>query len=76
MNKVHRYICTAFASVALCSCVKVVDAPVPGERPQRPEGPANAESAFNVSRMSVTGANVNWVDGKTQQSPLTPRRVF
>lgn len=78
MNKVHRYICTAFASVALCSCVKVVDAPVPGERPQRPEGPANAESAFNVSRMSVTGANVNWVDGKdaavasdTQEGLLT-----
>ena len=63
MNKVYRYIVAALSSAALCACVKVVDAPVPNERPDRPEGPAIVDGVFEVTRMAMTNANVNWIDG-------------
>lgn len=62
MNKVYRIFTAVFATAALCACVNEVDAPVPNERPERPEVPAIVESTFNVTRLAVTGANVNWVD--------------
>ena len=78
MNKVYRYITAALASAALCACVKVVDAPVPNERPDRPEGPAIVDGVFEVTRMAMTNANVNWIDGcealvsdGIQESPAT-----
>ena len=63
MNKVYRYIVAALSSAALCACVKVVDAPVPNERPDRPEGPAIVDGVFEGTRMAMTNANVNWIDG-------------
>ena len=62
MNKVYRIFVTALAAAALSACVQEVDAPVPNERPERPDVPAIVESSFNVTRLAVTGANVNWVD--------------
>ena len=63
MNKICKFLTLAAASAAMMSCVREIDAPVAGERPHQPEGPAVVEGAFEVTKMALTNANVNWVDG-------------
>ncbi len=77
MNKICKFLTLAAASAAMMSCVREIDAPVAGERPQQPEGPAVVEGAFEVTKMALTNANVNWVDGAealvsdgVQESPV------
>lgn len=38
MNKICKFLTLAAAYAAMMSCVREIDAPVAGERPQQPEG--------------------------------------
>ena len=77
MNRIYKYLTLIAAGAAMMSCVREIDAPEAGKRPEQPEGPAVVEGVFEVTRMALTNANVNWIDGSealvwdgVQESPV------
>ena len=63
MNKFYKSAILMAAGAMLLSCHKEIDAPVPNKRPEIEVEPAIVESRFTLNRFTMTGANINWIEG-------------
>ncbi|MGM9768603.1 MAG: hypothetical protein ACI3Z0_09090 [Candidatus Cryptobacteroides sp.] len=63
MNKFYKSAILMAAGAMLLSCHKEIDAPTPNQRPVIDVEPAIVDAQFTLTRSSMTGANVDWVQG-------------
>ncbi|MGN1233800.1 MAG: hypothetical protein ACI4UJ_10200, partial [Candidatus Cryptobacteroides sp.] len=63
MNKIYKSAILMAAGAMLLSCHKEIDAPTPNKRPDIVVEPAIVDGQFSLTRYTMTGANVNWVEG-------------
>ena len=54
MNRIYKYLTLIAAGAAMMSCVREIDAPEAGKRPEQPEGPAVVEGVFEVTEVHPT----------------------
>ena len=63
MNKFYKSAILMAAGAMLLSCHKEIDAPTPNKRPVIDVEPAIVDAQFTLTRSSMSGANVDWVQG-------------